>query len=637
MKKNLTLCCLVLLAGGISAQRTSLAPRQHKMGAVQQVKDNFGPNAALIAAAKAAGGDVVFYDDMANGLAGNNGVGPWTTAGPNGMVWQYDTDGPNGDFSSTAQRIQSTTFANGFMIFDSNLSNNGCVPTNSCVVLDGYLVSPVLDLSATPNCFIAFEERLRWCCSAAPGHFVDVSTDGGTTWPTRFTIPTNVAVNKDIVTNEDIGTHLRRFNLANAISADPTNVRIRFAHEGTTSGNITHYFWQVDDVSIIESYDSDTRLITADIDDYILDGFSTNLEYSVYPFSQLRELNMRARLTNEGALVANNVTLTVDVDNGGGSVFNQSASLPSMAPTAVDSILVNGFTPAMTAADYTVAFTLSADSADGFPSDNIAEKTFSVDPFIYAYDRGARDDYNENEGSAYRVGNTFYIENDVDLYAIDVCLSRSVQQSPATQIGAIVDAQILDANLDFVEATEEFTVTANNQLTGANGAVWITLKFANPVPLNAGEEYVAVLEHFGGSLNVVSAASGVSIPFVSLLYDAPVDTWFYVTATPMVRLNFDPSVGIAESDRQNGVGLGQNFPNPTNGNTVIRYDLERSANVRLEVRDLSGKLVLDRAEGNRGAGVHSIELDTRILSEGAYTYTLTAGDVRLTKRMMVTR
>ena len=60
--------------------------------------------------AKAAG-DTVFYDDFANGLAGNNNVGAWSRGGPNGIIWKYDTDGPLGAFSNATEIITSTTAA----------------------------------------------------------------------------------------------------------------------------------------------------------------------------------------------------------------------------------------------------------------------------------------------------------------------------------------------------------------------------------------------------------------------------------------------------------------------------------------------------------------------------------------------
>ena len=103
----------------------------------------------------------------------------------------------------------------------------------------------------------------------------------------------------------------------------------------------------------------------------------------------------------------------------------------------------------------------------------------------------------------------------------------------------------------------------------------------------------------------------------------------------MVRMNFNPTVGIEDEDRNNGIGLGQNFPNPSTGTTTIPYELENAAKVSFQVRDLSGKLVMEQYEGSRAAGNYRVVLDTNTLPEGLYSYTIIADDVRMTKRMTV--
>ena len=56
-----------------------------------------------------------------------------------------------------------------------------------------------------------------------------------------------------------------------------------------------------------------------------------------------------------------------------------------------------------------------------------------------------------------------------------------------------------------------------------------------------------------------------------------------------------------------------------------------------EVRDMSGKLVMAQNFGSMPAGQHRLQLDTRSFGEGVYFYTMTADEVRLSKRMTVIR
>ena len=620
----------VLTALTVSAQRSETM-RLEKVGFAS--KADVKPHPVLTQSVKAPG-DTVFYEDFANGLSGNNNLGgAWTTGGVDGALWMQDFDGPNGDFSTNSPSITSTTESNGFMIYDSNFFNDGCVPTNTCQTLDGSLVTPVMDLSATPNVHLEFETALRWCCAGDRAHYVDVSTDGGASWGTRVLVSEQVAVNTEIYTNQDIGTFTRRIRLTEAIAADPSNVVIRFYHDGPSSGNMSHYFWMIDDVTILESESNDITMHTAD-QDYFDNVLWKGLNYTVYPFGQLRELDVNIGYSNEGINDAYNVTTSVNIAGPGGFTFSGSDARAVVVAGNADSASIAGFTPPATAGTYTMDYDITMDSLDSRPGDNVAQTEFAVDEWHYAVDEGARDFEDDNEGDAYYLGNAFYIENDQMLYGIDVAIDGT-----ANSIGAIIDGLLLDVNLDPIAITAEYEITTQQVFTGDGQADWITLKFDQPQQLIGGEEYVVVMEDFGGS-DIEVATSGRSLPQTSFIYDIANSggpTWFFVTRTPMVRMNFDNTIGLDDYENVSGVGLGNSFPNPTEGLVTIPYDLENSANVNLVVTDISGKVVMTVSEGKRSAGAYRMELNLEGLSEGTYFYTLQADDVQLTKRLTLTK
>lgn len=246
------------IIGSTSAQMPGRAP----LSTVSDASGTHGPDqyaeiridpSAQAGFLKAAG-DTVFYEDFQNGLAGHNGMGAWSRSGPHGAIWKYDTDGPGGAYSSLSEVITSTSVGDGFMIFDADRANSDTTtspPTSlfPATAWEGQLVSPVLDLSATPEVHLTFQMRLRWCCSQTIGQFVDVSTDGGATWPSRLDGPMSTHV-----INDDPGTYAVDINLTPIIIGSPSAVRFRFNWAGSTINN-SHYHWQLDDVALTISPD----------------------------------------------------------------------------------------------------------------------------------------------------------------------------------------------------------------------------------------------------------------------------------------------------------------------------------------------------------------------------------------------
>lgn len=95
------------------------------------------------------------------------------------------------------------------------------------------------------------------------------------------------------------------------------------------------------------------------------------------------------------------------------------------------------------------------------------------------------------------------------------------------------------------------------------------------------------------------------------------------------------TASITELD--NGAKLFQNYPNPTNGLTTVKYSLENNATVSFEVIDITGKTVVSQLEGNKSEGTHTIELNTNALNAGVYFYSVVVNGNRLTKKMTITK
>jgi hypothetical protein len=79
------------------------------------------------------------------------------------------------------------------------------------------------------------------------------------------------------------------------------------------------------------------------------------------------------------------------------------------------------------------------------------------------------------------------------------------------------------------------------------------------------------------------------------------------------------------------------YPNPSRGQTTIKYQLPRASNVQLQVYNIAGQLVQTIDEGQRPAGYHQVRLNGNAMSNGIYFYRLQAGEFSATRKMIVLR
>jgi parallel beta-helix repeat protein len=83
--------------------------------------------------------------------------------------------------------------------------------------------------------------------------------------------------------------------------------------------------------------------------------------------------------------------------------------------------------------------------------------------------------------------------------------------------------------------------------------------------------------------------------------------------------------------------LGQNFPNPFNPSTTIRYGLPNRSHVTLVVFNTLAQEVGVIVSGDQEAGYHEVKFDGSGLSSGVYFYRLRAGEFMETKRLILAK
>ncbi len=118
----------------------------------------------------------------------------------------------------------------------------------------------------------------------------------------------------------------------------------------------------------------------------------------------------------------------------------------------------------------------------------------------------------------------------------------------------------------------------------------------------------------------------------------------YKVQTPVTAVTVKILIGSA-SDVQHALAallpasfsLAQNFPNPFNPATTIRYGLPVRSIVNLALFNAIGQQVRQLASGEEEAGFHEVKFDGSGISSGVYFYRLRAGGFTETKKFLLIR
>jgi hypothetical protein len=81
--------------------------------------------------------------------------------------------------------------------------------------------------------------------------------------------------------------------------------------------------------------------------------------------------------------------------------------------------------------------------------------------------------------------------------------------------------------------------------------------------------------------------------------------------------------------------LSQNFPNPFNPSTTIKFTLPKETQLKINVYNMIGELVQTLAEGTYEAGFHKVSLNASNLPSGAYIYRIESSEFVQVKKMVL--
>ena len=93
--------------------------------------------------------------------------------------------------------------------------------------------------------------------------------------------------------------------------------------------------------------------------------------------------------------------------------------------------------------------------------------------------------------------------------------------------------------------------------------------------------------------------------------------------------------GVSQGPLPTVFKLHDNYPNPFNPSTTIKYDIPRSSHVRITIYDMLGKEVGILVNQDKTAGFYEIKWDARNYASGAYIYKMETDSYTEIKKMML--
>lgn len=600
MKKIYTLVGCALLSGVALAQAPYAVTGQQQFSSTTKHAPNGITFIDMRDASNHYQDRVSFYTEDFD--AGFNG---WVAATQNGPVnFEITNTGHANDAGSSffIPALLTSTPA-GWVLFDSDSDGT------SGQQEDATLTSPVINLvtlgapaSGPYQLKVEFEQFYAgW---QADTLFLAVSDDGGATWDEVEIM--NNSVGREGRPNPEIVS----INVSPYI-VDATNVRLRLRWTGNWD-----YGWQFDNVTIAELPDNDMKVVNVFRGDLV-----NSFMYSQVPKDQATPFVIGADVENIGFMDQTNIAIQWEIFDpsmvslGTGT---SGATLGSLSNGENDTIWVTTTVTPTVLGNYTINFTVVADQTDDAPANNMMEDDhfwLTTDTYAADYGNPSAAFYNwaNNNDGACSIGNIYVMEADGIITGITARLDNNVA----------VEDQIIfyqlykydGANYVYIDATTDYTTTS------ADNGQFVTLLFDDQLDVLAGDAWLALAGHYGGSPSAgfemggrVSQGSVVGTDETGALVSL-IDP-----SAPFVRLLMVGNVGTEEINAPARFDV---YPNPANEEININLTLNGSTATTINVLDITGKVIktvyLGEVNGDKNvsisvddltAGVYFIELVT---------------------------
>ena len=466
---------------------------------------------------------------------------------------------------------------------------------NNCDLGFETLTLPILDFTGQFDVFLIFDYYHDKNYGGGDAN-VEVSNDGGVSFTDiSGPLPNLEAWQQGI------------FSLSDYNDQDSIVIRFVWSDAGSWATGFA-----VDDIEINELQDNSLSmpLFNQWLAGY--DGFASS--YSQIPLSMIPNstgIIFQSYVFNNGNFAQDSIRLHASATG-----FTSQSTAVNLESLEQDTLQCSErFQPTSTGT-YQLDFYLMSDSV----TTATKSKSIEITDYIYARDDNEIDAVNSllpsGDGvSSWERGTIYDIYESNTLYAIDVYVHNRTTANAKIQ-GKIYLYQ--DDQSFFLEETNLLSVTASDG--------WQSIKFANPVSLDAESQYLITVGGDGSTLNDtlrIGSSGSVQSSYGYIIYNGWVDsngttaTDGTTGSTPMVRMNMNPDVPGPTSIEDNSYSAFNVYPNPNNG--ILNISLTNTSDKQtIEIKNIIGQTVYSQIAGN--SSTTTINLSD--INKGIYTVSL---------------
>ena len=466
---------------------------------------------------------------------------------------------------------------------------------NNCDLGFETLTLPILDFTGQFDVFLIFDYYHDKNYGGGDAN-VEVSNDGGVSFTDISGPLSNLEAWQQGI-----------FSLSDYNDQDSIVIRFVWSDDGSWATGFA-----VDDIEINELQDNSLSmpLFNQWLAGY--DGFASS--YSQIPLSMIPNstgIIFQSYVFNNGNLAQDSIRLHASATG-----FTSQSTAVNLESLEQDTLQCSErFQPTSTGT-YQLDFYLMSDSVTTVTK----SKSIEITDYIYARDDNEIDAINSllpsGDGiSSWERGTIYDIYESNTLYAIDAYIHNATTANAKIQ-GKIYLYQ--DDQSFFLEETNLLSVTASDG--------WQSVKFANPVSLDAESQYLITVGGDGSALNDtlrIGSSGSVQSSYGYIVYNGWVDsngttaTDGTTGSTPMVRMNMNPDVLGPTSTEDNSYSVFNVYPNPNNG--ILNISLINTSDKQtIEIKNIIGQTVYSQIAGN--SSTTTINLSD--INKGIYTVSL---------------